>query len=105
MPPANFLSAKFKGRIDCLVLGDAWPTLGKGYCYSLINLGYETPTDKRAGGRRIGRDLISCWCFSFIVVNGEFVRKKRSTPTPKGLREKTLSVPIPLHFISKGNMA
>ena len=59
MPPANFLAAKFKGRIDCLILGDAWPTLGKGDRYSLINFRLWNPTDKGGeglstlGGRKI----------------------------------------------------
>ena len=40
----------------------------------------------------------------FNVENGEFVRKRRSAPTPEALRKETPSAPIPLHFISERNM-
>ena len=40
----------------------------------------------------------------FNVENGEFVRKRRSAPTPEALRKETPSDPIPLRFISEQNM-
>ena len=80
MPPANFLTAKIKGRIDCLVFGDAWPTLGKETVTPWLILGYEIPWIK--GGRR--KTLEASHAGVFDVANGELFTRGEALLLLKG---------------------